>query len=150
MQLSRITQRYVFTSVHLFFTPSFSKKKSQTQLPPLPSFSFPLSFLLLSPYPSPSPQLVWIESPTNPTLRIVSVPRLVRIAASHPSHPLVLIDSTFASPYYTNPLSQGVDIVLHSVTKYINGHSDVLMGALIVKKGLDGVFAKLKQLQVSG
>ncbi|KAL7417975.1 Cys/Met metabolism PLP-dependent enzyme-domain-containing protein [Mrakia frigida] len=95
-------------------------------------------------------KLIWIESPTNPTLRIVSVPRLVRIAKSHPSKPLVLIDSTFASPYFTNPISQGVDIVLHSVTKYINGHSDVLMGALIVRKGLDDVFRKLKQLQVSG
>ncbi|CUA67583.1 hypothetical protein RSOLAG22IIIB_07452 [Rhizoctonia solani] len=77
-------------------------------------------------------RLIWIESPTNPTLRIVDIQRIVRLARAHPSNPLVLVDNTFLSPFYSSPLLLGADAVVHSLTKYINGHSDVLMGALIV------------------
>jgi len=77
-------------------------------------------------------QIIWIESPTNPTLRLISVRRIVKVARSHPSNPLVVVDSTFLSPYYTSPLLEGADIVTHSLTKYINGHTDVLMGAAIL------------------
>ncbi|EUC55275.1 Cys3 cystathionine gamma-lyase [Rhizoctonia solani AG-3 Rhs1AP] len=77
-------------------------------------------------------KLIWIESPTNPTLRIVDIQRIVRLARAHPSNPLVLVDNTFLSPFYSSPLLLGADAVVHSLTKYINGHSDVLMGALIV------------------
>ncbi|KAG8688266.1 hypothetical protein FRC08_011523, partial [Ceratobasidium sp. 394] len=77
-------------------------------------------------------KLIWIESPTNPTLRIVDIGRVVRLARAHPSNPLVLVDNTFLSPFYSSPLLLGADIVMHSLSKYINGHSDVLMGALIV------------------
>ncbi|KAG9128429.1 hypothetical protein FRC07_012537 [Ceratobasidium sp. 392] len=77
-------------------------------------------------------KLVWIESPTNPTLRIIDIRRIVRLARAHPSNPLILVDNTFLSPYYSSPLLLGADVVMHSLTKYINGHSDVLMGALIV------------------
>ncbi|KAG8730637.1 hypothetical protein FRC11_006228 [Ceratobasidium sp. 423] len=77
-------------------------------------------------------KLIWIESPTNPTLRVVDIQRIVRLARAHPSNPLVLVDNTFLSPFYSSPLLLGADAVMHSMTKYINGHSDVLMGALIV------------------
>ncbi|KAL7409625.1 Cys/Met metabolism PLP-dependent enzyme-domain-containing protein [Mrakia frigida] len=92
-------------------------------------------------------KLIWIESPTNPTLRLISVPKLVKIAASHPSKPLVLVDNTFLSPYFSNPIAQGADIVLHSISKYINGHSDVIMGALIVRKGREETLEGLRFLQ---
>ncbi|KAI0000687.1 Cys/Met metabolism PLP-dependent enzyme-domain-containing protein [Russula compacta] len=77
-------------------------------------------------------KLIWIESPTNPSLHLIDIPRIVAIAKAHPSHPLVLVDNTFMSPFYSSPLLQGADIVLHSLTKYINGHSDVIMGAVIL------------------
>jgi cystathionine gamma-lyase len=67
--------------------------------------------------------LVWIETPTNPTLRLVDIPRIAALAHSHPSRPLVLVDNTFLSPFFQSPLLLGADIVLHSMTKYINGHS---------------------------
>ncbi|CAE6452483.1 unnamed protein product [Rhizoctonia solani] len=77
-------------------------------------------------------KLIWIESPTNPTLRLIDIRRIVRLAHAHPSNPLVLVDNTFLSPFYSSPLLLGADAVVHSLTKYINGHSDVVMGALIV------------------
>ncbi|KAI0305214.1 Cys/Met metabolism PLP-dependent enzyme-domain-containing protein [Multifurca ochricompacta] len=77
-------------------------------------------------------KLIWIESPTNPTLRLIDIPRIVAIAKAHPSRPLVLVDNTFMSPFYSSPLLQGADIVVHSLTKYVNGHSDVVMGAVIL------------------
>ncbi|TFY81597.1 hypothetical protein EWM64_g2410 [Hericium alpestre] len=80
----------------------------------------------------PNTKLIWIESPTNPTLRLIDIPRIVSIAHSHPFKPLVLVDNTFLSPYYSSPLLQGADIVVHSLTKYVNGHSDVVMGAAIL------------------
>lgn len=79
----------------------------------------------------PDTKLIWVESPTNPTLRLIDIPRLARVARSHPSQPLILVDNTFLSPFYSSPLRNGADIVLHSMTKYINGHSDVVMGTLI-------------------
>jgi cystathionine gamma-lyase len=95
----------------------------------------------------PNTKLVWIESPTNPTLRIVDIPRIVRLAKSHPSKPLVLVDNTFLSPFYQSPLLLGADLVLHSMTKYINGHSDVVMGALILPSHHTAVAEKLRFLQ---
>lgn len=77
-------------------------------------------------------KVIWIETPTNPTLRIIDIPRIVRLANASPARPLVLVDNTFMSPFYQSPLLLGADVVLHSITKYINGHSDVLMGALIL------------------
>ncbi|KAK0655752.1 putative cystathionine gamma-lyase [Cercophora newfieldiana] len=71
-------------------------------------------------------KLVWIETPSNPTLRLVDI-RAVATAA-HEHGILVVVDNTFLSPYVQNPLDHGADIVVHSVTKYINGHSDVVMG----------------------
>ncbi|CAF9920184.1 cystathionine gamma-lyase cys3 [Imshaugia aleurites] len=71
-------------------------------------------------------KLIWIESPSNPTLSLVDIRAVATIAHQHGI--LVVVDNTFLSPYIQNPLDLGADIVVHSVTKYINGHSDVLMG----------------------
>ncbi|KAI9798870.1 MAG: cystathionine gamma-lyase cys3 [Piccolia ochrophora] len=71
-------------------------------------------------------KLIWIESPSNPTLSLVDIRAVASIA--HERGILVVVDNTFLSPYIQNPLDHGADIVIHSVTKYINGHSDVLMG----------------------
>lgn len=75
-------------------------------------------------------RLLWLETPTNPLMNIVDIKACVKIARKH--NILVAVDNTFASPYLQNPLDLGVDIVMHSVTKYLSGHSDVIMGALIV------------------
>ena len=71
-------------------------------------------------------KLIWIESPSNPTLSLVDIRKVATIAHKHGI--LVVVDNTFLSPYVQNPLDHGADIVVHSVTKYINGHSDVVMG----------------------
>lgn len=92
-------------------------------------------------------KLIWIESPTNPTLRLVDIPRIVSLARSHPSRPLVAVDNTFLSPFYQSPLLLGADIVVHSLTKYINGHSDVVMGAAILPAHHTQLAAKLRFLQ---
>ena len=72
-------------------------------------------------------KLIWIETPSNPTLSLVDIRAVTSIAHQHGI--LVVVDNTFLSPYVQNPLDHGADIVVHSVTKYINGHSDVVMGA---------------------
>jgi len=74
----------------------------------------------------PETKLIWIETPSNPTLSLVDIRAVATIAHNHGI--MVVVDNTFLSPYIQNPLDHGADIVVHSVTKYINGHSDVLMG----------------------
>jgi cystathionine gamma-synthase len=74
-------------------------------------------------------RLVWIESPTNPMLKVLDIRALAEIA--HKAKALAAVDNTFASPYLQNPLAHGADLVLHSTTKYIGGHSDVVGGAII-------------------
>ncbi len=76
-------------------------------------------------------KMIWIETPTNPILHIIDIVRISEIANKH--HITTVIDNTFASPYLQNPLDLGADIVMHSATKYLAGHSDVVLGALIVK-----------------
>ncbi|EKM76873.1 hypothetical protein AGABI1DRAFT_62583, partial [Agaricus bisporus var. burnettii JB137-S8] len=77
-------------------------------------------------------KLIWIESPTNPTLRLISVESIRAHISKLTNPPLILVDNTFLSPFYSSPLLLGADIVMHSLTKYVNGHSDVVMGALIL------------------
>lgn len=77
-------------------------------------------------------RMVWIESPTNPTLKIFDIAALSAMAHRH--NVLVVVDNTFATPYFQKPLLLGADIVVHSTTKYINGHSDVIGGAVIVSE----------------
>ena len=75
-------------------------------------------------------KLIWAETPTNPLMNIVDISAITAIAKSHGV--LVCVDNTFASPYLQNPLDLGADIVMHSATKYLGGHSDVIQGALIM------------------
>ncbi|MFC3196303.1 cystathionine gamma-synthase [Parapedobacter deserti] len=77
-------------------------------------------------------RLIWIETPTNPTLKLADIAAVGQLAKD--AGVLLAVDNTFASPYLQNPLDLGADIVMHSVTKYIGGHSDVVMGALVVKE----------------
>ena len=76
--------------------------------------------------------ILWLETPSNPLLRLVDVPLLAAKAKAHGA--LVGMDNTFATPYLQNPLDMGCDIVFHSATKYLCGHSDVLMGIVVVKE----------------
>ncbi len=78
-----------------------------------------------------SVKMVWLETPSNPLLRLVDIASLTKIA--HESGAIVGMDNTFATPYIQQPLDLGVDIVLHSATKYLSGHSDVLMGIAVTK-----------------
>lgn len=80
---------------------------------------------------TPATRLIWAETPTNPMLRIIDIRAVAALAKQHGC--LFAVDNTFASPYLQTPLDLGADIVMHSVTKYLGGHSDVVMGALVVK-----------------
>ena len=80
-------------------------------------------------YINTNTKLIWAETPTNPTMQIIDIEACSKIAKEH--NVLFAVDNTFASPYLQNPLALGADIVMHSVTKYLGGHSDVVMGALI-------------------
>ncbi|HIA55816.1 MAG TPA: cystathionine gamma-synthase [Candidatus Melainabacteria bacterium] len=82
----------------------------------------------------PNTKMLWFETPTNPLLRLVDLKALVDIARKHSTKErklLTVIDNTFASPYLQNPLDYGIDVVVHSTTKFIGGHSDVVGGAVI-------------------
>lgn len=86
---------------------------------------------------TPHTRLVWLETPTNPLLRITDIRAVAEVVHAHPNKPLLVVDNTFATPYLQRPLELGADIVVHSMTKYLGGHSDVVGGAVIVKdKGL--------------
>lgn len=80
---------------------------------------------------TPQTKLIWIETPTNPMLNIVDIAAVCAIAKKH--NIVVCVDNTFASPYLQTPLDLGADIVIHSATKYLGGHSDVIHGAVVVK-----------------
>ncbi len=80
---------------------------------------------------TPNVKLLWLETPTNPVMQVVDISSVVEIARA--SGVLVCVDNTFASPYLQNPLDLGADMVHHSVTKYIAGHSDVIMGAVVTR-----------------
>jgi len=77
------------------------------------------------------PKAVWVESPTNPLMNLVDIRAVAELAHRHGA--LVICDNTFLSPYFQQPLDLGADVVVHSTTKYINGHSDVVGGGLVVK-----------------
>ncbi|KAJ2593177.1 cystathionine gamma-lyase cys3 [Coemansia sp. RSA 1797] len=88
-------------------------------------------------------RLVWIETPTNPTLRLVDIAAVSEIA--HEAGLYVIVDNTFLSPYFQTPLDLGADVVVHSATKYLNGHSDVVMG--VAATNSDALASKLRFLQ---
>ena len=78
-------------------------------------------------------KLVWIETPTNPLMKIADIEEISKAVKAKDSNILVAVDNTFATPYLQQPLTLGADIVMHSATKYLGGHSDLVMGALMVK-----------------
>lgn len=82
---------------------------------------------------TPSTRLVWLETPTNPFLRVTDIRAVAEIVHAHSNNPLLVVDNTFATPYLQRPLELGADIVVHSMTKYLGGHSDVVGGAVVVK-----------------
>jgi cystathionine gamma-lyase len=91
------------------------------------------------------PQVVWLESPTNPLLKISDIKAISAVAKKHKA--LTVVDNTFMSPYFQKPLTLGADIVMHSMTKYINGHSDVVGGCMMTSN--TSFYKKLWVLQNS-
>ena len=95
---------------------------------------------------TPATKMIWIETPTNPTLKVTDIRAVVSAIKSRGRDDIwVVVDNTFMSPYLQNPLTLGANIVLHSVTKYIGGHSDVVMGAVVVNDDL--IWQRLKYMQ---
>lgn len=80
-------------------------------------------------YINKNTKLIWVETPTNPMMNIIDIEATAKISKQHGI--MLAVDNTFATPYLQNPLDMGADIIMHSVTKYLGGHSDVVMGALI-------------------
>jgi cystathionine gamma-lyase len=85
---------------------------------------------IINDYVNENTKMVWIETPTNPTMQIIDIEAIVKITKTKGL--ILAVDNTFASPYLQNPMDMGATIVMHSVTKYIGGHSDVVMGALML------------------
>ncbi len=94
---------------------------------------------------TPQTRLVWLETPTNPLLSLTDIQAVAEIVHHHSPRPLLVVDNTFATPYLQHPLELGADIVIHSTTKYLGGHSDAVGGAVIVKD--KAIFDKLAFLQ---
>jgi cystathionine gamma-lyase len=90
-------------------------------------------------------KLIWVESPTNPMMNILDIAMIVEVAHEHNVH--VVVDNTFATPCLQKPLDFGADIVMHSATKYLGGHSDLILGAVVVNH--EALYEKLKLIQVS-
>ncbi|WP_289044558.1 cystathionine gamma-synthase [uncultured Olleya sp.] len=82
-------------------------------------------------YINKNTKLIWVETPTNPMMNIIDISETAKIAKKHDV--LLAVDNTFATPYLQQPLDLGADIIMHSATKYLGGHSDLVMGALVVK-----------------
>ena len=99
----------------------------------------------ISNYVTKNTKLIWLETPTNPTMRIVDIAAAATIAKAN--NLLLVVDNTFAAPYLQNPIDLGADIVMHSATKYLGGHSDVIMGALLTNR--QDLFDKLAFIQNS-
>lgn len=83
-------------------------------------------------YINENTKLIWVETPTNPMMNIIDIRAVSAVAKKH--NLLLAVDNTFATPYLQQPLELGADIVMHSATKYIGGHSDLVMGALVIKE----------------
>jgi len=91
----------------------------------------------------PETRIVWAETPTNPLMKVVDLKEIAALAKAHDA--LSVCDNTFASPYLQQPLGRGIDLVVHSMTKYLGGHADVLGGALVMRR--EDLFEKLKFAQ---
>ena len=93
----------------------------------------------------PNTELVYIESPANPTLRLTDIARCADIA--HRAGAILVVDNTFASPYLQNPLQLGADVVVHSMTKFINGHTDVVAGIIVARE--EAVLERIRSVHVN-
>ncbi|XP_055069416.1 cystathionine gamma-lyase isoform X2 [Misgurnus anguillicaudatus] len=93
----------------------------------------------------PNTKMVWIETPTNPTMKVVDIQACSDIVHEHNKDTVVVVDNTFMSAYFQRPLALGADICMYSATKYMNGHSDVVMGLISVSR--DDLYERLKFLQ---
>ncbi|XP_075236161.1 putative cystathionine gamma-lyase 2 isoform X2 [Lycorma delicatula] len=93
----------------------------------------------------PNTKLIWLESPTNPTLRVWDVEMISKLAKKKQKDVIIVLDNTFLTSYFQRPLELGADIAMYSATKYLNGHSDVIMGALTLND--DELFKRLKYNQ---
>ncbi|VDN99700.1 unnamed protein product [Rodentolepis nana] len=92
-------------------------------------------------------KMVFIETPSNPLMRLVDISAVSHIAHGANPNILVVVDNTYSTPYFLRPLDLGADITLASLTKYINGHSDVVMGSLVIRKNLPQVETQLRFIQ---
>jgi cystathionine gamma-synthase len=90
--------------------------------------------------------LIWVETPSNPTLRITPIARVAALA--HDAGALCVCDNTFATPALQNPLQHGADAVMHSTTKFLNGHTDVIGGAIVARDN-DEFFQRVKKVQAN-
>ena len=84
---------------------------------------------------TPKTKMIYIETPTNPTMRVTDIAAIAKISAAH--HTTLVVDNTFLSPYFQSPIALGANIVVHSMTKYLNGHSDSVGGAVILSNPAD-------------
>jgi len=94
-------------------------------------------------YITPNTKMIWVETPTNPLMHVVDIEAIARVAKRNKI--LLIVDNTFATPYLQNPLDLGADVVMHSVTKYLGGHSDTVMGAIITNN--EDLYEEYKFLQ---
>ncbi len=127
----------LYGGTYRIFTKVFAKYGIKFQFIPLENAEN------LKSYITPNTKMIWIETPTNPLLNIVDIAAVSAIAKAN--NTLTVVDNTFATPYLQTPLDLGADIIVHSVTKYLGGHSDVVMGAVITSN--DKVYEELKFLQ---
>lgn len=88
--------------------------------------------------------MIWLESPTNPCFKVIDIAAVKNVANTHKDI-IVIVDNTFLTPYLQRPLDFGADVVVYSLTKYMNGHTDVIMGAAVVND--DELAEKLKFLR---
>lgn len=92
-------------------------------------------------------KMIWIESPTNPTMKVMDIENIASVVRRLDPNCLIVVDNTFMTPVFQSPLKLGADIVMHSCTKYINGHSDVIMGAMMTNE--ETIFERLKFFQTA-
>nr|CAH7766725.1 unnamed protein product [Callosobruchus chinensis] len=91
----------------------------------------------------PNTKLIWVETPTNPTMKITDIKAAAVIAKKH--HITLAVDNTFLTPYLQRPLDLGADLTMYSISKYMNGHSDVIMGSIATNN--EQIYIKLKFVQ---
>jgi len=94
---------------------------------------------------TPKTKMIYIETPSNPSMKVIDLAAVVEVARRHPGT-FTVCDNTFMSPFFQRPLNFGIDIVLESITKYLNGHSDVIMGCVATNR--EDLYARLQRIQI--